>query len=128
MPSSPIKVLIADDDALFLRSLRTLIDEQPELRVVAAARDGVEAIELTRDLEPDAVVVDLHMPRLDGVAALTQLRADNPSLCLIVLTSDGDEALHRTARQAGADAVLMKGEMTRALLDRLSRIRRQPAA
>jgi two-component system response regulator DesR len=121
MADGPIKVLIADDDALFLESLQTLIDRQPELQVVATARNGLEAIEQAERIEPDAAVVDLHMPLLDGVSALTRLRRDHPHLCLIVLTGDSDPALHRAAREAGADAVLEKHEMTRALVDRIAR-------
>jgi DNA-binding NarL/FixJ family response regulator len=117
---SPIKVLLADDDELFLESLRTLIDRQPELAVVASARNGLEAIELTEELKPDAVVVDLHMPLLDGVSALVRMRRDHPNICLIVLTGDADPRLHRAALDAGADAVLEKHEMARALVDRLA--------
>jgi DNA-binding NarL/FixJ family response regulator len=116
----PIKVLLADDDALFLESLRALIDRQPELAVVAAARNGLEAIELADELDPDAAVIDLHMPLLDGVSALARLRRDHPSICLIVLTGDADQKLHGAAREAGADAVLEKHEMARGLVDRIA--------
>jgi CheY-like chemotaxis protein len=116
-----IRVLIADDDELFLDSLQALIDRQPELGVVATASNGLEAIERARELAPDAVVLDLHMPLLDGVGALGRLRASNPHLCLIVLTGDSDPALHRAAERAGADAVLEKHEMARALVDRIAR-------
>jgi two-component system, NarL family, nitrate/nitrite response regulator NarL len=117
---SPITVLLADDDALFLESLRTLIERQPELTVVAEAHDGIEAIDLTDELQPDAAVVDLHMPLLDGISALTRMRRDHPSLCLIALTGDADPQLHRAAHVAGADAVLEKHEIARALVDRLA--------
>ena len=123
MSSGPIKVLLADDDDLFVESLTALIDPQPELDVVATAKNGLEAIELADALDPDAVVVDLHMPLLDGVSALTRLRRDHPHLCVIVLTGDSDAALHRAAEDAGADAVLEKHEMARALVDRLAQIR-----
>jgi two-component system response regulator DesR len=121
MTDGPITVLLADDDELFLESLQALIDRQPELSVVATARNGLEAIELADRVVPDAVVVDLHMPLLDGVSALTRLRRDHPHVCLIVLTGDADPALHRAARDAGADAVLQKHEMARALVDRIAR-------
>ncbi len=121
MTDGPIKVLLADDDELFLESLQALIDRQPELRVVATASNGLEAIELADRVVPDAVVVDLHMPLLDGVSALARLRQDHPHVCLIVLTGDSDPALHRAAHDAGADAVLEKHEMARALVDRIAR-------
>jgi DNA-binding NarL/FixJ family response regulator len=123
MAAGTIKVLLADDDARFVESLRALIDRQPELAVVATANDGLEALDLTDALEPDAAVVDLHMPLLDGVSTLTRLRRDHPHLCLIVLTGDADPALHTAAKEAGADAVLGKHEIERVLLERLAAAR-----
>jgi DNA-binding NarL/FixJ family response regulator len=123
MGEGPIKVLIADDDEVFRESLRTLIDGQPELSVVAAAADGLQALELADDLHPDAAVVDLHMPRLDGVTTVSRLRRDHPSLCLIVVTGDADVTLHRAASEAGADVVLEKRELARGLVDRLTAAR-----
>ena len=120
-----IRVLLADDDQRYLDSLRELVDRQPELAVVGAARDGLEVIELADELDPDAVVIDLHMPRLDGVAAVQRLRSDHPHLCLIALTGDGAPDLHRAATGAGADAVLLKEEILDALLERLSRAGRR---
>jgi len=120
MSVSPIKVLIADDDPLFLESLRTLIDRQPELSVVAKAVDGLQAIELADTHDVDAAVIDLHMPLLDGVTAVARLRRDHPNLCVLVLTGDSDPALHRAATEAGADAVLEKHELTLGLVDRLA--------
>ena len=118
--------MLADDDAPFRRSLRELIEKQPELTVVGDAENGLDAIELTEELEPDAVVIDLHMPLLDGVTAVARLRRDHPNLCLIALTGDEAPALHRAVREAGADAVLLKSQLVEALVERLSAIR-QPA-
>jgi DNA-binding NarL/FixJ family response regulator len=128
MSSSPpddslIRVLIADDDATYLRSLEELIDRQPEFSVIGAATDGLEAIELAEHLHPDAVVLDLHMPLLDGVSAAARLRRDHPNLCLIVLTGDGAPELHTAVREAGADEVLLKNELVGVLLDRLTTAR-----
>jgi len=115
-----IQVLIADDDPSFLRSLEELIDRQPELTVAGAAADGLEAIELAARLDPDAVVLDLHMPLLDGVSAIARLRRDHPSLCLIALTGDEAAELHGAVREAGADEVLLKSELVEGLLERLA--------
>ena len=125
MRDDRIKVLVADDDELFVGSLRELIDRQPELEVVGEAHNGLEAIDLTDNLDPDAVVIDLHMPLLDGVTAVTRLRRDHPSLCLIALTGDHAPELHRAADEAGADAVLLKGELVQTLLDRLAQARQR---
>jgi DNA-binding NarL/FixJ family response regulator len=120
MTDDRIKVLVADDDELFVESLRELIDRQPELEVVGEAHNGLEAIDLTDSLDPDAVVIDLHMPLVDGVTAVARLRRDHPNICLIVLTGDADAKLHRAASEAGADAVLEKSELAQGLIDRLS--------
>jgi DNA-binding NarL/FixJ family response regulator len=122
MDQAPIKVLLADDDEAFVRSLRELIDSQPELTVVAAARNGIEAIELADANEVHAAVVDLHMPLLDGVTTIARLRRDHPALCLIVLTGDSDTTLHAAALEAGADAVLQKNELAGRLIERLGRL------
>ena len=123
-----ISVVLADDDAGYLESLRVLVEQQPGLSIVAVAYDGLEALERVDELNPDAVVIDLHMPRLDGVSAVTRLRHDHGSLCLIALTGDADPLLHRAAEEAGADTVLLKGEMLDGLSDRIAAVRRERKA
>jgi two-component system, NarL family, response regulator DesR len=113
-----ITVVLADDDRGFVESLRGMVDE-PRLTVVGVAGDGLEALELVDELAPEAVVIDLHMPRLDGVSALARMRQDHPRLCLIAITADAAPELHRAAEEAGADAVLMKDELTDELSDRI---------
>jgi len=120
---SQIRVLIADDDSAFVGSLRELIEQQPELSVIGAAANGLEAIELADELAPDAVVLDVHMPLLDGVSAAARLRRDHPNVCLIALTGDEAPALHRAVREAGADEVLLKSELVEGLLKRLGTVR-----
>src|SRR6266576_2169646 len=115
-----IRVLLADDDRPFLEALSPLIERQPELAVVGRAHDGLAAIELADELSPDAVVIDLHMPRLDGVTAVARLRRDHPSMCVIALTGDQHPALHEAVTEAGADAVLLKDEFVDVLMDRLA--------
>ncbi|HEY3206093.1 MAG TPA: response regulator transcription factor [Gaiellaceae bacterium] len=115
-----IRVVLADDDRNFLESLRQLIDRQPELGVVGMAENGLEAIEQVEELNPDALVIDLHMPLLDGVSAVARLRNDHPSLCVIALTGDEAPALHDAAREAGADGVLLKTELVDGLVERLT--------
>src|ERR687884_1293131 len=118
-----IRVLLADDDRDFVESLRELIDRQPELEVVGAVGNGLEAIEQADALEPDAVVIDLHMPLVDGVTAVARLRRDHPSLCLIALTGDEAPKLHEAVKEAGADAVLVKDEFVETLVERLTAAR-----
>ncbi len=121
--ATPARVLLADDDESFIDALRPLIEHQPALTVVGAAPDGLAAIELVDALHPDAVVIDLHMPVVDGVAAVARLRKDHPSLCLLALTGDPDPELHRAVTEAGADAVLLKGDLVESLVERLAALR-----
>jgi DNA-binding NarL/FixJ family response regulator len=118
-----IRVLIADDDRRFRDSLRDLIDRQPELSVVGSAADGLEAIELAEELDPDAVILDLHMPLLDGVTTAARLRRDHPNVCLIALTGDDAPALHAAVREAGADEVLLKNQLLDVLFERIAAAR-----
>jgi DNA-binding NarL/FixJ family response regulator len=120
-----IRVLLADDEQPFLDALSPLIERQPQLAVIGTALDGLAAIELADELGPDAVVIDLHMPRLDGVSAVARLRRDHPSMCVIALTGDEEPALHTAVAEAGADAVLMKGEFVDVLVARLAAARTQ---
>jgi len=121
--SGRIRVLLADDDSPFVESLKPLIERQPELAVVGSAADGLAAIELADELRPDAIVIDLHMPLLDGVSAVARLRRDHPSMCVIALTGDAHPALHRAVTDAGADAVLLKEEFVDVLVERLAEAR-----
>ena len=125
---SELRVLLADDDAAYRESLQPLIESQPELTVVGAAENRLHAIELADELLPDAVVIDLHMPLLDGVTAVARLRKDHPNLCLIALTGDPDTELHDAVREAGADAVLQKGELVDTLFERLHAVKTAPAS
>lgn len=121
--ATPARVLLADDDESFLEALQPLIEQQPALTVVGTALDGLAAIELADTLLPDAVVIDLHMPVVDGVAAVARLRKDHPSLCLLALTGDPDPELHRAVTEAGADAVVLKEDLVESLVERLAVVR-----
>lgn len=114
-----MNLVLVDDDGAFAESLRTMVDDQPGLSVVGVAGDGLEAIELVDELAPEAVLIDLHMPLLDGVSAVARMRRDHPALCLIAMTGDDSEDLHRAVEEAGADVVLMKHELLLGLADHI---------
>src|SRR2546421_11636049 len=99
--SGRIRVLLADDDELFLESLRPLVEGQEGLEVVATAGDGLAAIELVDELGPDAVVMDLHMPLLDGVTAGTRPRRRPPHPCPVGVTGAHAPEPHPGGDRAG---------------------------
>lgn len=110
MPETkPIRVLIADDHPVVCFGLGAMIDSQPDMTVVAQAADGAEAVKLFQRHEPDVTLMDLRMPKMGGVEAITAIRAEFPASGFIVLTTyDGDEDIHR-ALKAGAQGYLLKG-------------------
>jgi DNA-binding NarL/FixJ family response regulator len=103
-----IRVLIAEDHSLVRRGLAAIINMEEDITVVGEAGDGEEAIEQWRRLRPDVVLMDLRMPRLEGVAAIRRIRAEDPKAGIIVLTTfDHDEDIYAGLR-AGAKAYLLK--------------------
>jgi DNA-binding NarL/FixJ family response regulator len=116
-----IRVLIVDDHPLYRDGLRSAIRSMPEIEVVGEAADGDEAIRRTVDLDPDVVLMDLQMPRLNGIDATRALQTTSPRTAVLALTMlDGDEAI-TAALRAGASGYLLKGadraEIERAITD-----------
>jgi NarL family two-component system response regulator LiaR len=108
MSASPIRVLIADDHAVVRQGLRTFLDLQEDLQVVAEAEDGQAALAAAEREAPDVVLMDLVMPRLDGIAAIRALRERVPGARVIALTSFADDERIFPAVRAGAAGYLLK--------------------
>ncbi|MEU8036781.1 response regulator transcription factor [Streptosporangium sp. NPDC049078] len=100
-----IRVLLADDQAMIRASLRTILEDQPDITVVAEAGDGVETIEQARRTRPDVCLVDIQMPRLDGIEVARTL-AEAPTKVVMVTTFDLDEYVHGALRYGAAGFVL----------------------
>jgi NarL family two-component system response regulator LiaR len=103
-----IRVLIADDHAVVREGLRGFLALQEDIDVVGEAADGEEAVQAVARLEPDVALVDLVMPRVDGIAAIGRIRAERPETRVIVLTSFVDEDKMLPAVRAGAVGYLLK--------------------
>src|SRR5579863_9499178 len=105
---TPVRVLVADDQALVREGLMTLLEAAADIKPVAAAADGEEAVALCARHRPDVVLMDLRMPRLDGVEATRRIRAAQPDTEVVVLTTHADEASILDALRAGARGYLTK--------------------
>ena len=103
-----IRVLIADDHAVVRRGLRTFLDLQDDIEVVGEAEDGEQAVDAAAQLTPDVVLLDLVMPRRDGVAAIPEIRERSPRTRVIVLTSFLDDDKVIPAVRAGASGYVLK--------------------
>jgi DNA-binding NarL/FixJ family response regulator len=106
--TGPVRVLVVDDQALVREGLMTLLEAVPDITPVAAASDGEEAVALCARHRPDVVLMDLRMPKLDGVQATRQIREAQPETEIVVLTTHADEASILDALRAGARGYLTK--------------------
>ena len=103
-----IRLLIADDHPLVCVALRKIFDEHPDFELVAEAGDGEEAIRLTTALLPDVVIMDISMPKISGIEATRQIKAQCPNVLVLILTVHGDREHIFGIFEAGADSYLTK--------------------
>jgi DNA-binding NarL/FixJ family response regulator len=104
----PVRVVIADDQASVRQGLVLLLGGLPGIDVVGAAADGEQALALVAEQQPDAILLDLHMPVLDGIGATRRLVAEHPGVAIVVLTTYADDNSVLEALQAGARSYLTK--------------------
>ncbi|MFJ3719795.1 response regulator [Streptomyces sp. NPDC090057] len=116
MPATPIRVLLADDHALVRRGVRLILDQEPDLEVVAEAGDGAEAIAMARTHDVDLAVLDIAMPRLTGLQATRELIALKPGLRVLMLTMHDNEQYFFQALKAGASGYVLKSVADRDLV------------
>ena len=113
----PIRVLIADDEPLFIESVEALLASDERVEVVGTATDGKRAVELALALAPDVTVMDISMPRLDGIEAASRIRQHYPTACILVLTGSSISADIDRSRQAGVAGFLTKDRLGTQLVD-----------
>jgi len=114
--SELIRVLIADDHAIVREGLRALIDTEPGIKLAGEASDGIEAVRQARILKPDVILLDLVMPHKDGLAAIAEIKRDQPDARILVLTSFAEDEKVFPAIKSGALGYLLKDTTPRDLL------------
>jgi DNA-binding NarL/FixJ family response regulator len=111
-----VRVLIVDDHPLFAKTLDAMLAGHPEIEVVGKAGDGIEGLRLAASLVPDVVLMDVDMPRLDGLAATRRVTELRLPLRVIILTASEEMEVSRAALRAGASAYLTKGLISKSLV------------
>lgn len=118
------RLIIADDHELVRTGLRNLLAPEPDLEVVGEARDGQEALELCRELEPDLVLMDVRMPRMDGLEATRRIKRENPRVSVMMVTMHESESYLLEAVRAGAAGYVLKDTPRQSLVNAIARVLR----
>jgi DNA-binding NarL/FixJ family response regulator len=126
-PRAPITVLIIDDMEEMRSLLRDMIEGHAEFHVVGEAEDGLQGVTLAEATQPDLILLDLSMPRMDGLEALPRLRQVAPQARIVVLSGFGEERMGPTAVERGAATYLEKGATPDQIISTLLREAPSPA-
>ena len=114
---SAIRVLIADDHALVREGTRRMLEQEVDMQVVGEAGDGEETVKLACELKPDVAIVDISMPKLDGIEATKQIKERCPSVTILILSAHDDDQFIFSLLEAGAAGYLLKSIRSRELVD-----------
>ena len=106
---SRVKILIADDHTLMREGMRRILSEEPDFEVIAEASDGEETVNLATTLEPDIAIIDIEMPKINGIEATKQIKAACPSIAVLILTAYDDDEYVFGLIEAGVAGYLLKG-------------------
>jgi len=106
--NSPVRVLIADDHLIIRQGLRLILETETGFELVGEAADGAEAVRLCAELSPAVVLMDLRMPGMDGLTAIEHIRAEQPQVAVVILTTFNEDDLMLRGMQAGAKGYLLK--------------------
>lgn len=116
-PEEKIKVLLADDHSLLREAMRNCIDQEEDMEVVGEASDGEEAVRLCAELKPDIVIMDIVMPKLNGIEASKQIKEMNPAVAVLILTAYDDDRYILGLLEAGAAGYLLKSARGRTVVE-----------
>ena len=123
--SKTIRVLIADDHRLFAQALEAILEDDGRIAIAGHARDGKQAVDLARSLEPDVVLMDIAMPGMDGFQATRMITAERPGTGVLMLTGSNSRADVDRARKAGAAGYVTKDRIAAELVDAILEVVRR---
>lgn len=122
--SSPIRILIVDDHPLLREGIGLILQDRTDMVVIGEARDGAEALDQFRELRPDVTLMDLQMPVMNGVEAITAIRSEFPDAKILVLTTYSGDVQAVRALKAGATGYLLKSSLRTEMLDAIHNVYR----
>ena len=108
----PVRVLLVDDNVIYLRTVSALLSNKPDVEIVGCAVSGEEALELMEAVEPDLVLLDLKMPGMDGLEVTRRIRADSEDIRIAIVTASCGNEYRAAADEAGADDFICKDRLT----------------
>jgi DNA-binding NarL/FixJ family response regulator len=117
-----VRVVIAEDESLFVEAVEALLELDERIEVVGRARDGLEALRLVATVRPDVILMDLDMPRINGIGATRRITADYPLTQVVIVTASTEEEDVERAREAGAAAYITKDRVATDLAETLVEI------
>ncbi|MEO7858864.1 MAG: response regulator transcription factor [Nitrospirales bacterium] len=110
-PPEGFRVLLADDHGLIRHVVGAMLERYPTFSIVGEATNGMEAISMAAALKPDGIIMDINMPKINGIDATKQIKAAQPMISIIGLSVIEDEHVRQAMKAAGAEAVLLKDEI-----------------
>lgn len=123
--AAPIKVIITDDQALFLEGLSMVLSKYPDLEIIAEANNGQELLKILPDLQPDVILLDYSMPVLDGYETFKVIQKEYPSIKVLILTVHFDESLMVFLMKKGVHGYLLKDEQSEVLRAAINTVHRE---
>jgi len=115
-------ILTADDDQRFQAIVRRCLEENPDFSLVGQVADGEQAVRLARELQPDVVLMDISMPRLNGLEATRRIKTEQPNTKVVIVTMHDDEAYQKAAAENGADSFLCKKTLLKSLIPTIRQV------